>query len=150
LGFETWNPELKTQNPKPKTASNARALLAALEGYLCAKTEFVDYMKRLEQTQPLAIYSGKLDDFLCMDPAYDAALTVLEQGADEAAIIRLGDPAADDALRCWRQRLAGAAASRFEASSGEPTGGTPVPPATAGKRGMGVPPMSPDKRPLRN
>ena len=94
-------------------------LLTALEGYLRAKTKFVDYMKRLEQTQPLAIYSGKLDDFLCMDPAYDAALTVLEQGADEVAIIRLGDPAADDALRCWRQRLAGAAVERLQTPSFE-------------------------------
>ena len=54
-------------------------MLTALESYLRAKTEFVDYMKRLEQTQPLAIYSGKLDDFLCMDPAYDAALKRKEE-----------------------------------------------------------------------
>jgi hypothetical protein len=119
LQTEVQNPELKTQNPKPKTASEARALLTALESYLRAKTEFVDYTKRLEQTQPLAIYSGKLDDFLCMDPAYDAALTVLEQGADEAAIIRLGDPAADDALRCWREKLAGAAVERLQTPSFE-------------------------------
>ncbi len=33
----------------------------------------------------------------------------------------------------------------------KPTGGTPVPPATAGKRGMGVPPMSPPgKRSFKN
>ena len=128
LQSEVQNPELKTQNPKPKTASNARALFAALERYLRAKTEFVDYMKRLEQTQPLAIYSGKLDDFLCMDPAYDAALTALESGVDEVVINRLGDPAVDDALQCWRQRLGGITTARLDSKSGKLTGGTPMSP----------------------
>ncbi len=117
-------------------------LLTALGNYLRAKTEFVDYVKRLKETQPLAINSAKLDDFLCMDPAYDAALTALESGTDEAAINRLGDPAVDDALQCWRLRLGRIAGRRHEINSGGITGGTPMPPGTAGKRGMGVPPMT--------
>ena len=123
----TQNPELKTQNPKPKTASEASALLAALERYLRAKAEFVDYMKRLEQTQPLAIYSGNLDDFVCMDPAYDAALTVLESGTtlipDQSPTI--GDAAVQDAISRWRDDLADASRERLRSPSfeGETTPG---------------------------
>jgi hypothetical protein len=115
------NSEPGTQNPEPKTASNARALFAALEVYLRAKTEFVDYMKRLEQTQPLAIYSGNLDDFLCMDPAYDAALTLLESGTVLAPgqSPAVEDAAVQDAISRWQDGLADASLERLSSPSFE-------------------------------
>jgi hypothetical protein len=118
---EVQNSEPGTRNSEPKTASNARALFAALERYLRAKAEFVDYMKRLEQTQPLAIYSGNLDDFLCMDPAYDAALTVLESGTVliPGQSPAVGDAAVQDAISRWRDGLADAAHERLRSPSFE-------------------------------
>ena len=113
------NAELGTRNPEPKTAS--RALLGALEAYLRARTEFVDYMKRLEQTQPLAIYSGKLDDFLGTDPPYDAALTLLETGTDLTASqsAAVADAAVQDAISRWQEGLADAAHERLRSPSFE-------------------------------
>ena len=113
------NTELKTQNPEPKTAS--RALLLALEAYLRAKTEFVGYMQRLEQAQPLAIYSGKLDDFLCTDPAYDAALTLLEAGTELTASQSpaVADAAVQDAISRWQDGLADASHERLRSPSFE-------------------------------
>jgi len=118
---EAGNSEPGTQNPEPKTVSEARALLAALEGYLRAKAEFIDYVKRLERTQPLAIYSGKLDDFIDMDPAYDAALTLLESGADPMASRSpaMADAAVQDAISRWRNGLADAAQERLRSPSFE-------------------------------
>jgi hypothetical protein len=117
----TRNPERGTRNPEPKTSSNARALLAALERYLRAKAEFVDYLQRLRQTQPLAIYSGELDDFLCMDPAYDAALAVLESGAVliPGQSPALKDAAVQDAIARWQDGLADAAHERLRSPSFE-------------------------------
>ena len=99
----------RVQNTDSRTVGPG--LLAALERYLRARTELVDYLQRLEQTQPLAIYSGKLDDFICMDPAYDAALTVLESGAvlTPGQSPALKDAAVQDAIARWQDGLAGAA-----------------------------------------
>jgi hypothetical protein len=96
-------------------------LLTALERYLRAKTEFVDCMKRLEQTQPLAIYSGKLDDFLCTDPAYDAALTLLESGTVMAPgqLPAVEDAAVQDAISRWQDGLTDASRERLRSPSFE-------------------------------
>jgi hypothetical protein len=96
-------------------------LFAALERYLRAKAEFVDYMKRLEQTQPLAIFDGNLDDFVCMDPAYDAALMVLESGTTPipGQSPAIGDAAVQDAISRWRDGLADPSRERLRSPSFE-------------------------------
>ena len=124
----TQNSKLETRNPVRRAEGRCltsvvgrQELLTALEQYLRAKTEFVDYMRRLKQTQPLAIYSGELDDFLYTDPAYDAALTLLESGTvlapDQSPAGK--DAAVQDAISRWREGLADASHERLRSPSFE-------------------------------
>ena len=113
--------ERKTEGGRRTSVVGRQGLLTALERYLRARTEFVDYLKRLGQTQPLAVNSGKLDDFLCIDPAYDAALTVLESGTvlTPGQSPTIGDAAVQDAISRWQVGLADASRERLRSPSFE-------------------------------
>lgn len=78
-------------------------LPSLLTRYNEARQEFIDYVPRLRREQPLALYTDELDDFLWIDPAYDAAQTALEQGAP---LTGAATPAIADAIERHRRGLA--------------------------------------------